>query len=645
METEVYRKISSRLEADWYPYRTNEWFTHDDICRFFQWNEQGTRKALSQKLWHDSSGIENPKLEKKNKAYRIIDRELEVIDWVNADTNAVYELSFPYGVWDKTHFDFEKNIRIHPKGIVAIAGVSNEGKGHPYNTPILTDDGFRMIGELSVGDYLFTPNGERTKIKGLYHRGEQDVYKFTFSDGSSIEVDNNHLWKIQTPYQRQKVTGHNNSNATYGKWLLMETRDIIKRFGLGIIKSAKVQIPRTNPIRHFGWQGRTRFPYYLLGLILGDGNLTGQGVRFSTADSELLDYLSTMGIVAKHTSKYDYKLYLGKYAKKMPLGIKKLSKDKFIPRNYLLGSMTNRLQLLRGLMDTDGWAEKSQSCFCSVSKQLAEDVKFLVESLGGIARISARKPKYSYKGIIKEGQRCYIVRIGTNFCPFRLSRKVSKWHKKQKSLNRTLKSIEYVGIKPTICLSIEDKGGLYIAKDFIVTHNTAFVLNILVLNMDKYRCTYFTNELTEIGLKRRFRGFEDWCELTNGEGQPKFKAVLRYDNYQDVIDPDGLNIIDYLDVNAEGEYYKLVPYMKRIQKALKKGIAVIALQKPPGRSDAFGGSNLRGATSLYLSIDKNKLEVVKAKDWVDDNPNGRKYSFSLSHYGCVFENIQGIYEG
>jgi len=299
---DLYKKISARLETDWYPYRVNEWFSHEDICRYFDWKDQSTRKEVSKKLYHDSTTLADPKLEKKNKTYRIIDKEIDEIDWVSANIDDVYNLSFPYGVWDNTHFDFEKNLYIPPKGIVAIAGVSNEGK-------------------------------------------------------------------------------------------------------------------------------------------------------------------------------------------------------------------------------------------------------------------------------------------------------------------------------------------------------TAFVLNILVLNMDKYKCTYFTNELTGIGLKRRFKGFEDWCELLNGDGKPKFRTILRYDNYQDVLDPDGLNIIDYLDVNAEGEYYKLVPYMKRIQKALRKGIAVIALQKPPGRPDAFGGSNLRGATSLYLSIDKNKLEVVKAKDWVVDNPNGRKYSFELSHYGCVFENIQGIYEG
>ena len=161
--------------------------------------------------------------------------------------------------------------------------------------------------------------------------------------------------------------------------------------------------------------------------------------------------------------------------------------------------------------------------------------------------------------------------------------------------------------------------------------------------MDNFKTIYFTNEMSAVGFKRRMRGFADWCELYN-DGLPKFKVVNRYDNYQDVIDPDGLNIIDYLDANEQGEYYKIAPYLKGLHRKLRNGIAVVALQKPPGRSDAFGGTNIRGVAALYLAIDKGRLEVIKAKDWVNENPNGRKYSFDITHYGSCFENIHGIHE-
>jgi hypothetical protein len=173
---------------------------------------------------------------------------------------------------------------------------------------------------------------------------------------------------------------------------------------------------------------------------------------------------------------------------------------------------------------------------------------------------------------------------------------------------------------------------------------TTLCLNILVNNMDLMNVIYFTNEMSAVGFKRRMLNF-DWVSLFKEDGvTPKWRTVTRYDNYQDVIDPNGLNIIDYLDANEQGEYYKLAPYIKGIHKKLKNGLAVIALQKPPGREDAFGGTNIRGVAALYLSIDKGQLTVVKAKDWVNTNPNGKKYSFEITKSGSQFCNIHDVSE-
>jgi len=173
---------------------------------------------------------------------------------------------------------------------------------------------------------------------------------------------------------------------------------------------------------------------------------------------------------------------------------------------------------------------------------------------------------------------------------------------------------------------------------------TTFLLNLMVMNMDVYNITYFTCELTEVGFKRRMKPFENWCELYNGDKSPKFRVIERYDHYHDVLDPDGFNIIDYLDVNEEAEYFKIKSYIRRIKKTLDKGIAVIALQKPPGRPDAYGGANLRGDADLYLAIDYGKLTVVKAKDWHSRDPNNVKFSFEIEHSGSMFTNIKELSE-
>jgi hypothetical protein len=551
--------------------------------------------------------------------WRPADKSLEELVWWDGGNEIGENIILP--------LEMNKYCYIPRPSLIIYTGMYNAGKGHPYDTPILTDDGFIPIGEVSVGDFLFTPEGKRTRITGLYPRGEQDVYKFTFTDGASVEVDSGHLWKVQTMYQRMKRTGRGNPNGTYKKWLLMETSEIIQRFGIGDIPSARLQIPRTKPIEHFGFQGLAKFPPYFLGLLLGDGSLTQAGVRFSTCDSEIIEYLNTIGVTATYTGHNNYKLRLGKH--RLPHGLKCLAKDKFVPRNYLLGSISKRKQLLRGLLDTDGYVKDSQVYFYSVSKQLAEDVRFLVESLGGRANILSKIPTYDYGGEKRIGQRCYIVQIGiSNFCPFKLKRKAQIWKPKRKSLNRTLKRIDYIGKKSTICLSIEDEGGLYLSKDFIVTHNTALCINTVNLNLELWenKLDFYVSEGAEM-MKAKFETLNSFIPKP-----PPFKTYRRTGNFADVIDPDHLSIIDYLRVDMN-KPYEIGSKLFEIFNKLKTGIAVVAMQKPPGeRKLAFGGASTAFEPSLYLGMDRGSLgfEKIKVPKMLDTDPYSLKITFKIS---------------
>lgn len=304
MTDDIYKRVSSRIEADWYPYHQAEWFTHYDICSYFQWEDPQIRREVSKKLYHDATEMADPKLEKNNKAFRLVDKTAVEIDWDNADVNAVYQLKLPYDIHTGAIFPFEENIYVPPKGLVIVAGSSNAGK-------------------------------------------------------------------------------------------------------------------------------------------------------------------------------------------------------------------------------------------------------------------------------------------------------------------------------------------------------TTFLLNMMIRNMDKFKVVYFTSELSAVALKRRLVPFEEWYELRNGDGKPKFQILDRADNFHDIIYPKYSNymvFVDYLDVNNEAEYFKLKPYIRRIKRAMGNGVAVVALQKRPGLSDAFGGANLRSDADLYFALDFGKLEVVKAKDYVGENPNGTKYKFDIEYSGAMFTHIERIYE-
>lgn len=134
---DVYKLASARIEADWYPYHQFEWFTQDDICRHFDWREPPSRQAVSKKLYYDSSVRTVPVLDKKNKAYRIIDRDVSEMDWQHADPENVVKLKFPFGI--------EQLAKIFPKSIVVVAGSKNAGKtGFLYRTIVMNMDKFNI---------------------------------------------------------------------------------------------------------------------------------------------------------------------------------------------------------------------------------------------------------------------------------------------------------------------------------------------------------------------------------------------------------------------------------------------------------------------------------------------------------------------
>ncbi len=120
LEADKYAQVSARIDADWYPLHTEEWFTQLDICTFFQWKEPSTRHAVSQKLYYDCHDRKPLLLEKQNKTYRVIDRTVEELDWQAADQNATLDLILP--------FDLHKHVKFYPKSIIVVAGASNAGK-------------------------------------------------------------------------------------------------------------------------------------------------------------------------------------------------------------------------------------------------------------------------------------------------------------------------------------------------------------------------------------------------------------------------------------------------------------------------------------------------------------------------------------
>jgi len=161
---------------------------------------------------------------------------------------------------------------------------------------------------------------------------------------------------------------------------------------------------------------------------------------------------------------------------------------------------------------------------------------------------------------------------------------------------------------------------------------TAFLLNTAYLNRDLLPTRYFSSEFGRDELLERLQPFgyplSEWHKIT---------FTMRSRNFEDVVDPNGLNLVDYLEPDDEGRFFRMGIEIKRIFDKLHFGAAVIAIQKKPGADYAYGGQITAEKARLYLSLEKNTLKIIKAKLWATrQNPVGMIRTFKLIR-GSKFE--------
>lgn len=154
---------------------------------------------------------------------------------------------------------------------------------------------------------------------------------------------------------------------------------------------------------------------------------------------------------------------------------------------------------------------------------------------------------------------------------------------------------------------------------------TAFLLSFCLQNFGKMPIHYFSSEMSAYELRERVQKFD--VKLYLWKKYVKFKE--RSSNFADVIYPDEINIIDFMEMTDE--FYRIAGNIREIYDRLNNGIAIIAIQKPKGRDLGIGGEKSLEKARLYLAIEHGKIKIVKAKNWMnaDVNPNGLSIEFSL----------------
>jgi hypothetical protein len=374
---------------------------------------------------------------------------------------------------------------IVPLGSVTLlAAQGGTGKAQSLDSKILTPNGWTTMGELHVGSKVIAMDGTVAKVTGVFPQGVKPLYRVTMSDGSSTICCDEHLWLTKTENER-------NLKRSWKVRQLSEIRSSIRR---GNSDKRNHSIPMVGPVQ-FEKKDLPIHPY-LLGVILGDGNISSNSCSVTLSDDEivyriqkLLPRYHDLKIHEKAKKCITYAIRQNCSTAISP-GIRdmlremglwgKRSWEKHVPQDYLFSSVQDRMDLLHGLMDTDGTTGGSHTTFDSASKDLAEAVQFLVLSIGGKAKLTQRRTFFTYLGQKKEGRTSYRVFISmpSGFKSFSISAKANKETPRTKYLpSRLIESVEYIGDGEAQCIMIDHPSHAYVTDDFIVTHNTSLVYN------------------------------------------------------------------------------------------------------------------------------------------------------------------------
>ncbi len=366
---------------------------------------------------------------------------------------------------------------------IILSATAGSGKEQPLFCKILTPTGWTTMGDIKVGDEVLTPTGEISKVTNIYPQGLKEAYKITFSDGSFTYAGREHLWKVQTRYQRSKGGK---------KFNIVKTEDMMSRlFNVDCrgIKSKFWYIPLTD-IEYP--EKELPIDPYLLGCLLGDGGLSQpKQISFTNSDPEIIGEISKLvnelgiSLRPKLYRSHHYTITSGSgynnplLIKLRELGLMgHLSIEKFIPRQYLRASKSQRLRLLNGLLDTDGYVEKNSIYITLSSKRLVDDIVELVNSIGGIAYVSLKSGRYKKNGVYIECNQAYVMSIclpkEMKFQAFTLPRKKNILVDKGKTYipYRAVDTIEYYDTVECQCIEIDHPDHLYVTDNHIVTHNT-----------------------------------------------------------------------------------------------------------------------------------------------------------------------------
>lgn len=392
----------------------------------------------------------------------------------------------------------EATMGLHGGDFIAIVSRPGVGKEQPLSSKLYGPRGPFKMGDAKVGMEVMGSDGRPHKIIGVYPQGKKQIYRITFSDRTSVECGIDHLWTVRDRRKNDFVT--------------MTLGEIMERGLQEADGHYRWVLPMAEPVQF----EKRHLPIdpYVLGVLIADGSYTRGSVTFTNTEEDVVARVKSKLPVGTSLS-YSFRNgkehgIVGMIPFMKEVGLYGLySHEKYIPVDYKYSDVEDRQALLQGLFDGDGTINANGTFkYSTSSERLALDIQELVESLGGTATISTRKPWYTYKGERKDGRQSYRLM-------FRLPDGIkcyssAKHRAKDKKVGRlkpyrNIVSVDKLRVEETQCIMVDAKDGLYLTDHFIVTHNT-FMLTLFAeyATRNKQKVLFVTNEMSNTQIMQRF---------------------------------------------------------------------------------------------------------------------------------------------
>lgn len=424
-------------------------------------------------------------------------------------------------------------------------GCASSSKALLPDEPVCFPDRVGTVGEVAPGDMILSATGRPTKVVRVAQQLDRPLYRVKFSDGSETVCADSHLWTVRY-WGRVGYTGPRGARkSVYGFVTRVRSAEHLAGLSPGALKRRRMAVPLTAPVEFAPVD--TPLDPYVLGCLLGDGSFTTDRspIRLSSADAQLRDEFSRRlppGCVLKRVADCaaDYMVIPSSCESPVMSALAGFglvgchSWEKFVPDVYKVNAVSVRMDLLAGLLDTDGTvSSKGEVSFTTTSERLAADVRWLFESIGGSVTLRPRQPRYTYKGERRQGRVAYTLFV--HGLPLSVKRRLFKLDRKRERLHEVRTLVGYkslVSVEPvedrsaysraTRCLTLADADvdgnavdGLFPVGHFTVTHNSNDMGLLMVLDwlVDPMDTVTLLGSTSKVDLKSR-----------------SWEAIVRYHN-------------------------------------------------------------------------------------------------------------------